>query len=222
MDFRSDTRLQRLCLGCIAVVAWCALVLQLYVMLKTSGAAATPPLWTLADFLSYFTIWTNALVAICVTVLLLWPNTRLGRFFSQSGTQTAIASYIAFVSIAYNILLRHIWNPQGAAMVADELLHDVGPIFYIVYWIGLSPKAGLRFLDAVPWLVYPLAYVAFAMARGALVHRYAYYFIDVDKLGIAAVVRNIGGLIVAFLVLGIVFLALARVLTRRTSEAARA
>jgi len=35
---------------------------------------------------------------------------------------------MTMVGAGYTLLLRHLWNPQGAQKLADILLHDVVPV----------------------------------------------------------------------------------------------
>ena len=73
---------------------------------------------------------------------------------------------------------------------------------------------------AAVWLGYPLAYLAFALVRGAIVHKYPYPFIDAGELGYLGVTISALGFTVAFFVLGLLLIGLGRlartVLKQRT------
>ena len=60
------------------------------------------------------------------------------------------------------------------------------------------------------WLLYPLIYLGFILSRGALTRRYPYPFIDAGKLGYPLVLANATALVIAFLVLGLLVLAIGR------------
>ena len=62
---------------------------------------------------------------------------------------------IAVVGLAYSILLRHLWHPEGWQFVADELLHDVMPLLFLAYWWLCVPKGTLRLKHLPLWLIYP-------------------------------------------------------------------
>jgi hypothetical protein len=162
------------------------------------------------NYFSFFTILTNLLVALCATLPLLAPHTTAGRFFWRPSIQSATAVYIAIVAITYSVLLRHLWNPQGTQKIADVLLHDVVPVLYVAFWIFLVPKFTLRWGDAVRWLAYPLVYMAYTLVRGYISHWYPYYFIDVDTIGLSRALIHAGGLLLAFLGLGLLFIAIGR------------
>jgi hypothetical protein len=204
----SLTRPMRSSKAVIAVVAWFALLLQLLLMVHEAAPGTT--LHTVINYFSFFTILTNLLVALCSTLPLLAPQSVAGRFFLRPSTQSATAVYIAIVGITYSLLLRHLWNPQGAQKIADMLLHDVVPVLYLAFWIFLVPKFTLRWSDSVRWLAFPLVYMVYTLARGFVSHWYPYYFIDVDTIGFSRALIHAAGLLLAFLGLGLLFIAIGR------------
>ena len=125
----------------IALVGWSAILLQLVLSLRLATSNGKSVAAGLVIYLSYFTVLTNILVAVALTVPCFAPATKAGRFFDRPGVNTAIAAYIAVVGIAYSLLLRHIWNPEGWQLIADHLLHDAMPILFLVYWWSRSRKA---------------------------------------------------------------------------------
>src|SRR5258708_20950217 len=106
-----------------AVAAWLALILQLYILINNIPGNGLSPIEAIGRFLIFFTVLTNLLVAINMTVLLLNPSGKTGHFFSKSFVVTAVALYIFIVALVYNIILRGLWHPTGLQKIADELLH---------------------------------------------------------------------------------------------------
>jgi hypothetical protein len=191
-------------------IAWFALILQLYLTINLSLDRGLT-LWVgIARYFGYFTILTNIVVALAYTLPLVASRSIWGRFLVQSGVRTAIALYITVVGIAYSLLLRHIWNPEGWQLVADRLLHDLNPILYVLFWLLFVPKATLKWSNLPPWLIYPLVYVTVALIRGAIFKWYPYPFLAVDKLGYPQVLLNVGMLFVGFCVIGVIFIGIAR------------
>lgn len=176
-----------------------ALGLQFYLTMKLSHANGRTPVDGVITYFSFFTILTNALVTVSLGVPLVIPNSRATAFFSRTGPRSAVAAYIAMVGIAYSLLLRHVWSPEGWQWVADVLLHDLIPVLYVLYWILLVPKGTLRYRQVLAWLAYPTAYVVYALIRGALSSLYPYPFLDVSKLGYPRVGVNVLVLLVGFL-----------------------
>ena len=190
----------RTTMAVIAVVAWCALLLQLFLMVRNADQGAE--LRAVVNYFSFFTILTNLLVAVGTSFPILASRSAAGRFFLRPSTQSAIAVYIAVVGITYTLLLRHLWNPQGVQKIADVLLHDVVPVLYVAFWAIFVPKAALRWSDTVRWLAYPVVYMVYTLAHGLVSNWWPYYFIDVSALGFPRAMGNAAGMLVAFFGLG--------------------
>jgi hypothetical protein len=201
---------KRLAVVFIALLTWLGLLIQFYVSLTQSLAAGKTVLSGVSTYFSFFTILTNLLIALGLTLSLAFPRSRPGSFFSLPGVQTATAIYIAVVGIVYSLVLRHLWDPEGLQKVADLLLHDIIPILYIVFWIAGVQKHALRGRHALLWLIYPAAYLVYALFRGAVTGTYPYPFIDVTTLGYPRMFANAAVLLFIFLGLGLTVVALAR------------
>src|ERR1700733_5176286 len=91
----------------IVLVEWFALIAQLVIHLQTVPAGLIESLFR---FFSYFTILTNILVAVYVTVLFSASTKQKTGFFFSASTQTAITLYIAVVGLIYNLILRSLWH----------------------------------------------------------------------------------------------------------------
>jgi len=196
-----------------ALAGWTGLIIQLPITIANSRALGMSFPAAILTYLSFFTILTNLLVATGLTFSL-WPRTAAGSFFSRPTVAAALLVYIATVGITYSILLRHVWNPEGLQKVADVLLHDAVPLLFVFCWIFALPKSPLPWKSVLPWLVYPLAYLALALTRGAFTGRYPYYFIDADQLGYTRTFFHAALLLLAFLVLSLVVVAISRRLSR--------
>lgn len=200
----------RTCMAAIAAIAWCALALQFYLMVIDSPAQGAARIRLIVNYFSFFTILTNLLVALVLTVPLGMPNSGWGRFFSGPVAASGTAVYIVIVGITYSLLLRHLWNPQGMQKIADILLHDVVPLLYAAYWLIFVSKNSLRWRDVVWWLPYPLGYFCYSLVRGAATGWYPYPFIDAGKLGYARVLGNAAILVFAFLTFALLVVAFGR------------
>jgi hypothetical protein len=193
----------------VATVAWIGILLQLWISGQHSAHEGASMLKGVLQALCYFTVLTNILVAIIATRLALGRATK--GLLSAPGTLAAVTVYIFVVGLIYSLLLRTLWAPVGLHKLADEILHDVTPILFVVWWVLFAPKRGLRWSQPLKWLLYPLAYFVFAVALGVSTGRYLYPFADIPHLGLATVVRNGALLLVLFWVLGTVTVALARI-----------
>lgn len=193
-----------------AVLGWVGLSIQLYLIFYSRWTLAASLLGGLISFFSYFTVLTNTLVATVLTCELTSRESAARRWFLQPWVSSGIAVSIAVVGLGYNVLLRHLWHPQGWQWLADELMHDVMPLLFLAYWWCCVPKGTLRLRHIATWVIYPVAYFAYALWRGHLLAVYPYPFIDVEKLGYPQVFMNAGGLLVGFVVIALVLIGLDR------------
>lgn len=212
----SSSSAKRINMAMIAILAWSALALQLYlILLPPTGNAA---LVTVVRYFSYFTILTNLLVALALSIPLLLPKSAAARFTSSANAQASLLVYIVMVGLINALILRGQWSPTGLAKLADVLLHDVVPVMYVAYWFLFAPKAGLRWKSAVLWLAYPLVYMAYTLIHGAVSGWYPYFFIDVGINGYPHALLNASKLILAFLLGGLLVVAAGRLLQGKQSQ----
>lgn len=210
-----SARRRRLITG-LAVLGWAGLTIQLYLIFFARLSIGASLLGGLVSFFSYFTILTNTLVATVLTCAVSERESAARRWFLQPWVSSGIAVSIAVVGLAYSILLRHLWHPEGWQFVADELLHDVMPLLFLGYWWCCVPKGTLRLRHLPLWLIYPLVYFIYALLRGHLLGAYAYPFIDVAVLGYPQVLANAGGILVGFVLVGLLIIGLDRRKTARS------
>jgi hypothetical protein len=137
------------------------------------------------------------------------------RFFLAPKVSSGIAVSILVVGLAYSLLLRHLWQPEGFQFIADELLHDVMPVLFFIYWWRCVPKGTLRFKHIGAWVLYPLVYFAYALLRGDLLGQYQYPFIDVGTLGYPQVFVNAGGILAGFVLIALAVVGLDNVIKPR-------
>jgi hypothetical protein len=194
----------------VALVAVASLILQYVLILGVTRENLGPALGTLRYF-SYFTILSNIAVAlVAMHAALAWPG-----FFSRLTVRGGVALYIAVTGGIYFFILRHLWSPQGAQWWADTGLHYAVPLLYLVWWLGCVPHGGLFWRQVGMWLAFPALYVCWAFVRGAWVQEYPYPFIDVSQLGWSKVLTNSAGMLLLFVAVGLVLVAVDRLLGHR-------
>lgn len=207
--------LRRRLITSVAVLGWAGLGIQLYLIFFARLSVGASLLGGLVSFFSYFTVLTNTLVAVVLTCAVTERESAARRWFLQPWVSSGIAVSIAVVGLAYSILLRHLWHPQGWQFIADELLHDVMPLLFLAYWWLCVPKGTLRVKHLPLWLIYPLVYFAYALLRGHLLGAYAYPFIDVALLGYPQVFVNAGGILLGFVLIALLVIGIDRWQGRR-------
>ena len=100
-------------------------------------------------------------------------------------------------------------------MIVDELLHLVIPVLFITYWILFSNKNQLNIKIILPWLTYPFIYIIFVLTRGSWSGFYPYPFINVNELGLNAVLFNCVGIAVLFILVSLIFVAVGNYIVRK-------
>lgn len=193
-----------------AILGWAGLSIQLYLIFYSRWTLAASLIGGLVSFFSYFTVLSNTLAATVLTCEMTSRESAARRWFLQPWVSSGVAVSIAVVGLAYSLLLRHLWHPQGWQWLADELLHDVMPLLFLGYWWCCVPKGRLRLGHIALWMIYPLVYFAYSLLRGHLLATYPYPFIDVEKLGYPQVFINAGGLLAGFVAIALLVVGLDR------------
>jgi hypothetical protein len=188
----------------IALACWAGVALQFSVTYASSGSLLASA-WTLARF---FTVITNLVVAAVMTYVAF--GGRISPFLSGGLTLSTL-----LVGIVYLLLLRGLHPLEGRALVANHLLHYVSTLAMLGRWLLFTPHGRLRWRDPLWWGVYPSAYFAYVIVRGAIDGRYPYPFIDVGKLGPVQTGINALGIAAGFVLCGLAVVAVDALLLGR-------
>jgi hypothetical protein len=198
-----------------ACLGWFGLAVQLYLIFISRWADQASLLGGLVRFFSFFTVLTNTLVVVALTCALTARQSAGHRFFRNPAVCGGIATSIVVVGIAYNVLLRHLWHPQGWQWIADELLHDVMPLAFLLYWWLYVPKGMLRLSHVWLWMLYPVVYFGYILLRGNVIGDYMYPFIDIGTIGYSRAFINALGVLLGFVVIALVLLGIDSRASRR-------
>lgn len=185
----------------IAAISWFALSAQTDITIDRVLVHGMTVMDGVARLSSYLTNLTILLSAVGFSALALPGGNPVSRFFRKPQVITAIVAYMIFVGIAYNLLLRQLWQPTGFRALVNESLHTVTPLLSMVYWIFFVPRFQPSLKKSVLWLIYPLSYLFITLWRGGMSGFYPYPFINVNELGYPHVLLNAAGLLAGFLML---------------------
>lgn len=212
--------------GVNALLAWIAVLLQLvmsvsgyYVdtvnpakptILGNTAAGVDTPLERFFDWISYFTIWSNIVVAIVLTALTLRPAwfgraDRTGAIWRALRLDSVVM--IVVTGVVYNLLLAQ-GGKSGLDAVSNTLLHVAVPIVTLLVWILAGPRDLIRGSTLGLFLVVPLVWAAFALVRGQAVGAYPYPFLDVATNGWASVLVFLAVIVVISMLLALVLWAI--------------
>lgn len=196
--------LKRTAAALLALGVFAAIVTRIWLRMDGDGETFGEAVWAMYRF---YTIWTNTLIGLACGAV------ALGRKVSPQIFGNLLLSII-IVAAVYHALLAHLNDFTGLDAVVDALLHTVVPVGFGLFWLTFVSKADLRFSDILPWLILPLIYCIYAMARAQVDGVYPYFFLNLDKLGLARTALNIVGLLIAFAGIGALIVLLARGLTK--------
>jgi hypothetical protein len=181
----------RLAAALVAITCWAGLAIQFSATYANTHDVVMT-LWVLSRF---FTIITNLLLALTMTAVAVgW---RVSPFILGGMTLA-----IVLVGVVYLTLLQGLHVLSGPALLADRLLHKASPALMLIWWLLFAPRAKLQRSAPLWWTAYPVAYFAYALARGQIEHRYPYPFIDMGKLGWVQTALNAGGIALGFVLAG--------------------
>ncbi|HEY3738033.1 MAG TPA: Pr6Pr family membrane protein [Jatrophihabitans sp.] len=181
----------------ITVLVLVALALQVVVAVRVSGA---PPQTTagllrgaslpgrIIRVLSFFTIQSNVLIGVAAASLALNPA-QDGRVWRPLRLTSLVG--ITVTGIVYSTVLAKVHQPNGTAeTVVNTLVHYVVPIMAVLGWLLYGPRPRVGRADVVKSLVFPAAWMAYTLVRGAIWHWYPYPFVDVVTHGYLTVAVN--------------------------------
>ncbi|MGV9560191.1 Pr6Pr family membrane protein [Streptomyces sp. NPDC003401] len=153
--------------------------------------------------LSHFSVQSTILLALATlaSARRAWTARRpLPSVLTGAALLYAVAG-----GLVYHLLLADAANPYsvtgttgaptGWHAVVHHLLHTVIPVAAVLDWLLLTAPDHLHLRQAATWLLYPLAYLGFFLARAALItagtpDRYFYPFLDAEAHGYRHTLAN--------------------------------
>ncbi len=217
-----------------AILAWAAVLLSLTLnlsgyytddydpakptLLGNVPGGVDTPLERFLDWSTYFTILSNVVGAIVITVLILRPRLftrpdRVGSVWRALRLDTVLM--IIVTGVVYNALLAE-GGKEGWDALSNMMVHIVMPIVTPLVWLIAGPRRLVRQGTVFAALVLPLLWAAYALIRGQVIGAYPYPFLDVATNGWASVLSFIGVIVVVAIILGYVLLGLDRIMARLT------
>lgn len=185
--------------------------------------------------LVFFTIQSNLMMTVVFGYELSAGRRRRteAQWNTRAEIKGAVTLYVTITGMVYHFVLMETVSPftvmtdaQGVlvAEVGAFFLHYVTPAMAVLDWLVFDGKGRYKWRYAGVWLLYPVAYLAFVLIRGAVVTEYPYPFLNVASLSLRGTVMNIAALAGAFFLLGLAFVAVdrsLRVLSKQVRPARR-
>jgi hypothetical protein len=175
------------------------------------------------DWTTYFTILSNIVVAVVMTVLVRQPGLfsrtdRVGLVWRALRLDSVIM--IVVTGVVYNLLLAT-GGKTGWDYVSNATIHVITPILTVLVWLVVGPRGLITLRTIGLSLLLPLAWAAYSLLRGSAIGAYPYSFLDVSANGLVPVLLFILQILVVAVVLSAIMMAV-DALIRRIPQRARA
>ena len=189
-----------------AAVATCATA---GVAIEVGRALATGDAERLLRLFSYFTIWTNLLVATVSGLLAARPRYD-GPVFRALRLDTVLCAVVTAVTV--HLVLTAYVPSDPAGRVADVLTHTVTPAATVLVWALVGPRPRITWRTCAGALVLPVVWNVWTFTHGAVTGWYPYPFLDPDRLGLPGALLGTATVVVLGMLLGVVLRLVERIL----------
>jgi hypothetical protein len=159
-----------------------------------------------SEYFAYFTI-QSSLINVVVLVVGGILAFRLDRDTVLYATlRVSIVAYAVITAVVYNALLRNIpYTGYHGIQWPNEVDHVWIPIFIVLEWLIAPGRPALRWTALRVVVIYPLAWLAFTMVRGAFTGWFPYPFLE-PSTGFVSVMAYILG--ISAFIIGVASLAI--------------
>lgn len=179
----------------------------------TEGLAGAP--LRLIDLLSYFTIWSQIVVAVVMTML--WRNpARDGKWIRIFRIDALLM--ITVTGVVYNLLLGPNYPPVGLNKISSPIEHTITPLLTVLIFFVAGPRGWFNKKTVAAALVLPISYIFYTLIRGAIIGAYPYDFFDVISYGYAYVITFVLGILAASLIVMSLYWVIDRRLTLKEAR----
>lgn len=140
--------------------------------------------------ISYYTVQSNFLVLLWITVAVIYEKKEDKPFFLKPIVQGAITVYITFTFIVFALVLQPLAEPSADLVynIRNILVHYLIPIMFIIDWVVTGHEEQYEWKYELYWLIYPLGYLAYTLIRGVIINWYPYFFFNFNTQGIPLVI----------------------------------
>ncbi len=202
------TPVERRWVGAVAVVAWAGVAMRVVLDVGniSPGGVLDRGLFgpyhagvlgiaqRLLDSASYFTYWSNVLIAVALTRV--WRHPDLDTTRRRHGYATALIM-ITLTGVLYAALIAPSDVVTGWNIPDNVVIHYAVPVLSVATWVIIGPRGAFSWRESGAIYPVPLAYLGYTLLRGALIHRYPYGFFNVVSLGYRTVVVTMLVILVA-------------------------
>jgi hypothetical protein len=132
-----------------------------------------------AEYFSFFTIQSSMIAIVVLAVGGVLALRHPSDPVLYSIMRMSVLAYAIVTAVVYNVLLRGIPD-EGFVVTAwpGEIMHVWVPLFIGLDWIFSPGQPRLRWTALRVVVIYPLAWLAFTLVRGALTGWFPYPFLE--------------------------------------------
>lgn len=182
------------------------------------------------DFYVHFTNLSNYL---CAIIMFLELRDTAKKSMDSYVTTNPSVKFIALLGILltftiYNFVLAPRRDIKDRFVVASVTLHIILPLMYTFDYVLFYEHGKLKWYYPIISTIFPLLYAVFILIHAAIYKFdssifypgrsdpfiYPYFFLNIEKIGVAGVVKYIVIILVVFVVFGYVILLLDRLFNR--------
>ncbi len=157
----------------------CRALLALAALTAIGYDVAAGPGVSDGDYFSYFTVLSNLFAAAMLLYGALGPAQARSRTVEL--LRGAAVVYILTTGIVYVLLLS---GRAPAYPWVNAILHYLMPVAVTLDWLLDPPLVRLNpARTVVLWMAFPLLYIIYTLARGAIVGWYPYFFVNPHRGG---------------------------------------
>ena len=191
------------------LIAWYALIGHFFQIVVHRAPEATF-IRALINYFSYFTIQSNWLVALWWVFAIFALKNAAQRWFLNPKVKGALTVYITVTFGVYAVLLSSLYQPSGFDWLIVTITHYVTPLAFILDWILFEQRGVYQWGFLRAWILYPVAYFAYALIYGAIIHKALYPFFNYTVLGWGGMILQVAVLLVFFIGLGSLYIGVNR------------
>ena len=168
------------------------------------------------DFYVHFTNISNYL---CIGIVLAELIQTAKKNVDSYVTTAPFLKFIGVLAILLTFLVFNFLlagqpdrDPQANWRIASISFHVILPIMYVLDWLFFYEHKKVKWYYPLASVLFPVVYIVFVYTRAAIVnfnpevpYLYPYFFLNLDNLGVAGVVKWVAILFVGFIFLGYIF-----------------
>jgi len=158
------------------------------------------------NLFSYFTVQSNLIAAVVfvLAAIAIVRSKAYGDWFRY--VRGSAVLYMLVTGIVYALLLQN--NPDANPTLGFDwknfVLHQLGPIFIIAWWLLWPSAKAITPREAWWWLIFPVVWIIYTLIRAQATGWYPYPFLNPDKVG------GWGGVVLYMIGITLVFVALSQ------------